>query len=358
MGKPLRICTQVSLDEVAEAEALARATALRPDNVRVRPFLDPRTMLGAAVERLKLWDNGRTLKVTFLDGDAATRQRIAAVAAEWEQHCNLKLAFGVHARADLRITLLGRGYASVVGTDARSTRADLPTMRLGGFGSGTSDREVQRVVLHEFGHALGMIHEHQSPAARIPWDKEKVYAYYAQPPNGWSREMVDRNIFRAYAADTTNFSAFDPESIMLYPVPDELTVGPWKVDWNTRLSAMDKDFMARQYPRGGPGVVALEVGAPPHEADLAVSGEVDAYTFEVPTAGTYLASTEGATDTVLSLLGPTDPSAVLAWDDDRGRGTNARIVRRRGPGRYWLQVRHKEVGGTGSYRVGVKRRRR
>jgi hypothetical protein len=358
MARAAKICTQEPLDELGDVEALARAAALRPDNVRVRPFLDRRTILGAAVERLKLWDNGRTLKVSFLDGDAATQQRIAAVASEWEQHCNLRLAVGVHTRPDIRITLTGRGYSSFVGTDARGVHPSAPTLRLGGFGPGTSDREMHRVVLHEFGHALGMIHEHQSPAARIPWDKEKVYAYYGQPPNSWSRAKVDHNIFDAYDADSTNFSAFDPESIMLYPVPDQLTVGSWSVGWNSRLSVLDKDFMRRQYPRGGPGVVTLEVGAPAHEADLGVSGEVDVYTFEVPAAATFIATTEGAIDTVLSLMGPNDPSAVLTWDDDRGRGANARIVRKLLPGRYWLQVRHKEVGGTGSYRVLVKRRRR
>ena len=51
---------------------------------------------------------------------------------------------------------------------------------------------------HEFGHALGMIHEHQNPAAQgeIPWDKPKVYAYYAQ--QGWSKDDVDTNIFEVY----------------------------------------------------------------------------------------------------------------------------------------------------------------
>ncbi len=40
----------------------------------------------------------------------------------------------------------------------------------------TPNDEYRRVVLHEFGHALGGIHEHQSPASGvIPWDKPKVY---------------------------------------------------------------------------------------------------------------------------------------------------------------------------------------
>ena len=32
-------------------------------------------IMRAAVEKLKLWDNGSTLRVTFLDGDPAGRRR-------------------------------------------------------------------------------------------------------------------------------------------------------------------------------------------------------------------------------------------------------------------------------------------
>jgi tyrosinase len=46
---------------------------------------------------------------------------------------------------------------------------------------------------------------------------------------------------------------------------------------------------------------------------------------------------------------------VLAWDDDRGKGLNARIVRKLHPGSYWLSVRHKNPAATGQYTIGVKK---
>jgi hypothetical protein len=203
-----------------------------------------------------------------------------------------------------------------------------------------------------------MIHEHQNPAAagEIPWDRPKVYAYYAR--QGWSQQDVDENIFDVYAEEATNFSAFDPGSIMQYAVPDELTVGSYAIGWNTELSETDKEFMRRQYPQASPGVVDLDVGAAPHEADLSVGAEVDTYRFEVAEAATHIMATTGATDVVMALQGPNDPGAVLAWDDDRGRGANARIVRKLQPGEYWLTVRHKQPTGTGAYEVAVKTRRR
>jgi hypothetical protein len=83
---------------------------------------------------------------------------------------------------------------------------------------------------------------------------------------------------------------------------------------------------------------------------------VDSYHFAVATAATHIMTTEGSTDTVLTLHGPGDPGAVLTWDDDRGLGLNARIVRKLQPGEYWLTVRHKTPVATGSYTIGVKKR--
>ena len=68
-------------------------------------------------------------------------------------------------------------------------------------------------------------------------------------------------------------------------------------------------------------------------------------------------TTTGASDTVLTLHGPSDPGAVLAFDDDRGVGANARIVRKLVPGEYWLTVRHKDPAATGTYSVAVRSRR-
>jgi hypothetical protein len=242
-----------------------------------------------------------------------------------------------------------------VGTDALTVPPGKPTMNYGWLAPDTELREYQRVVRHEFGHALGMIHEHQNPAAlgQIPWDKPKVYAYYAQ--QGWSKEDVDFNVLQVYSEDSTNHTAFDSTSIMEYAIPDSLTIGSYAIGWNTEFSPMDVEFMKRQYPKNSPAMTELAIGEKV-SADLATAGEVDDYHFTVSTAGTYIMSTEGPTDTVLTLHGPGDRGAVLTWDDDRGKGANARIVRKLQPNDYWLTVRHKKPAATGIYSVGVKKR--
>lgn len=311
----------------------------------------------AAVERWKLWQNGRTLRVKFLDGLASVQQKVVAIAKEWETLTNLKLDFGQAGSADIRISFAEKGFSwSTVGTDAQTVPADEPTMNYGWLEPNTSESEYERVVRHEFGHALGMIHEHQNPAAlgQIPWDKAKVYAYYAQ--QGWSQADVDSNIFEVYAENSTNHTSFDPKSIMEYAVPDSLTIGSYAIGWNSEFSALDREFMGRQYPKSAPRAeLTLVVDGERAVADLAAAGEVDSYHFEVAAVGTYIATTEGPSDTVLTLHGPNDRGAMLAWDDDRGKGANARIVRKLQPGSYWLSVRHK--GNEGAYDIGVKARR-
>ncbi|MFC5610182.1 M12 family metallopeptidase [Variovorax soli] len=335
------------------------ATDERVDNIRILPLArGGGGPVRAAVERMKLWDNGRTLRVKFIDGLPEVQAKVQAIAREWEAIANLKLKFVTTGAAEIRISFAEKGFSwSTVGTDALTVAATEATMNYGWLEPSTSLREYQRVVRHEFGHALGMIHEHQNPAAQgqIPWDKEKVYAHYAQ--QGWTREDVDFNIFQVYTEDSTNHTAFDPASIMEYAIPDSLTVGSYAVGWNTDFSPADIEFMRKQYPMASAGTVELAVGGPRTSADLATAGEVDTYHFDVPAAATHIMTTEGPSDTVLTLHGPNDSGAVLAWDDDRGQGLNARIVRKLQPGSYWLSVRHKNAQATGTYTVGVKKSR-
>lgn len=329
----------------------------RVDNLRIAPMSSGPGRPRAAVERWKLWANGRTLKVKFLDGDPSVQAKVQAIAKEWEALANLKLEFVTDGAAEIRISFAEEGFSwSTVGTDAKTVAGNDPTMNYGWLEPNTPMDEYQRVVRHEFGHALGMIHEHQNPAAegKIPWDKPKVYAYYAQ--QGWSTQDVDFNIFATYDRNSTNYSEFDRTSIMQYAVPDSLTIGSFAIGWNIQFSPTDIEFMRRQYPKSAPQVTELVIDGPRISADIASAGEVDSYHFTVNSAATFIMTTQGATDTVLAVQGPDNPNAMLAWDDDRGRGRNARIVRKLQPGKYWVTVRHKDAHATGQYSVGIKKR--
>lgn len=220
---------------------------------RPKVCIDRRPPPKTAAERLALvnetrWQSEDAIRVRFLDGDPAVQEKVKRVALTWIEHANLRLYFGTDPQADLRISFSQRGSWSHLGRECHRIPWDHPTMNYGWLTPDTPDDEVSRVVLHEFGHALGCIHEHQNPAGGIKWNKPAIYAYYAGPPNFWTPEQVDRNIFETYAQDLTSFSELDPRSIMMYPIPKEFTLDGFEVGLKTALSDTDKAFIKTMYP--------------------------------------------------------------------------------------------------------------
>lgn len=206
-----------------------------------------------AVPHSVLWENGQTIRVRFLEGSSFLRSKVKQVALEWEQYVNLKLEFTEDPEAEIRIAFVqGNGSWSALGTtclDERFFPKNEPTMNYGWLNDRSKEDEIRRVVLHEFGHALGFLHEHMSPEADIPWDKPKVYEYFMGPPNNWTKEEVDFNVFNKYNIADTHFSDFDTKSIMMYSIENELTVGDYEVPLSNTLSEMDKMHAAIFYPR-------------------------------------------------------------------------------------------------------------
>jgi hypothetical protein len=289
----------------------------------------------------------------FLDGDPVVQQRVQPFAHLWEQYANIKFEFGDDPNAEIRISFKQSGSWSYLGTDALTIPKNQPTMNYGWLRQSTDDEEYSRVVVHEFGHSLGCIHEHQNPSTDIPWDKEAVYKYYQGPPNNWTKAQVDVNLFTRYSADITQFSQFDRESIMLYPVPNDLTIGDFEVGWNTKLSAQDKAFIATLYPFAPKLENELKLDGPPVEASIGQFGETDSYNFAVSKEGNYRLETEGTSDVVMSLFGPDNPATFVAMDDDSGAGFNSRIKTSLKPGVYTVRIRHYSPRRTGNYKIGL-----
>jgi serralysin len=116
------------------------------------------------------------------------------------------------------------------------------------FTDQTPDDDIKSTTLHEFGHMLGLVHEHSQPLSPIQWNRPVVYREYAGPPNFWTPADVDRNIFNRYNRNQTQYSQFDPQSIMLYSFPPHYTINGFGTMRNWDLSVTDKDFIAQLYP--------------------------------------------------------------------------------------------------------------
>ena len=145
--------------------------------------------LQAAFFIKKLWPEGSKIKIAFLESpDRIQRNNISdsnnldplqkqvnkisikeaiqkIVNERIKPLVNLDISFTDNiSDANVRVSFDPSGGAwSLVGTDHLHQK-DGATMNLGWFDVGT--------VIHEFGHVLGMIHEHQNPSGqKIMWDK-------------------------------------------------------------------------------------------------------------------------------------------------------------------------------------------
>lgn len=351
-----QICTVMPVPEDRVVEAAIQAVEENPDNAPIRTVepglgIDPHGPMEMAILTERKWKPGRTLRVKFLDGNREVQRKVEEVAHQWEDHANVKLDFVEDGDAEVRISFQRPGSWSYLGTVALVIPPTDPTMNFGWLKPNSPDDEYSRVVLHEFGHAFSCIHEHQHPEAGIPWDREKVYRYY-RITNGWDRDKVDRNVLDRYSADVTQFSSFDPTSIMQYAVPNELTLGDFSIGWNRVLSSTDKSFIGTIYPDDRPDAPQLLPGSV-LEADIGVHGEEDRFWFDVEgdTPRRFALETRGETDVVMALYGPDSDTQLLAFDDDSGQFLNARIVKTLAPGRYRVRVRHYSSWGTGTYSI-------
>lgn len=207
---------------------------------------------GALIKKFQ-WKPGQQIKVAFLDGIPSVQERVRRVATGWTGPglANLKLIFQPDTNtADIRISFKEKGSWSTIGTSCRNiTDKTRPTMNYGWLTEQSTDEQVNRVVLHEFGHALGLTHEHMSPAGGIPWNKEQVIRDLSGPPNNWTLAQIENNMFRQFEAAETNFTTLDPQSIMMYPIPAKWTTNGFSVGTNATLSDTDKTFIRKQYPR-------------------------------------------------------------------------------------------------------------
>jgi len=166
-------------------------------------------MLRASGERRKLWHK-KTLNVYFVERNYREDQ-IMEWASIWSMYCGIQFR-KVDSRygSDIRIGfIVDDGAWSYVGTDC----ADIPlyetTMNLGFI-----DRST---VLHEFGHAIGLIHEHQSPGkGGFEWNKPKVIRDLSGPPNFWDKRTIQSNIFYRYKKSKISGTKYDKKSIMHY----------------------------------------------------------------------------------------------------------------------------------------------
>lgn len=226
-----------------------------------------------SISRGSLWPKDKILNVVFMDtwinrpplkkeypGSGMVTEKLKTAvqtySKRWEAYCTIRFTFDPHGKRDIRVGFGPEdGNWSVLGKKAQLVPTDELTMNLQ-FDDDTDDDTLQQTTLHEFGHVLGCIHEHQSPSSPIKWKEQTVIDYYALAPNFWDEATVRLNVLSMFTETPEQYisSSFDPFSIMLYAFepsfmenPDCLGNPPNTND-NTDLSILDKRTIAEMYP--------------------------------------------------------------------------------------------------------------
>lgn len=340
MAKRLKVC----IDRVLPAHSMRLQSTVRRGGAT-----------RAIIPIGKTWMNGTTLRVRFDGGTSAQRTKTKEQALWWTQFANLQFEFGEAADAEIRVTFdADDGAWSYVGTDNRSIPLDQPTMNLGFLDGGTA--------AHEFGHAIGLAHEHQNPDGGIVWKEAKVIHDLSGPPNNWDEATIRHNVLGKYSVNQIKGTRFDADSIMLYFFPGSWTQSGIGTKANDVLSTLDKAFVASSeaYPRSSPtadDAVELTIGTSRRtQATIGAVGEEDLFRFTVARGARHTIDTRGPTDVVMKLFGPDSRTNVIAEDDDSGVGNNARINADLIAGEYFVQIRHYDRSrGKGDYSIGVRK---
>ncbi len=191
----------------------------------------------------KFWPVGSALKVGFLGGTAQQIAQVKQYCIEWSKFANIDFVFppSGFGTYDIRISFSpGGGAWSYVGTDSKRVSASSPTMNLGWIG--------RDVILHEFGHALGLFHEHQNPQGGICWNEQNVIRDLSGPPNNWDEATIKHNVLSKFNASDVLTTDWDKLSIMHYQIPGSWVCNGVSIPGGKVLSDVDKQFIKTVYP--------------------------------------------------------------------------------------------------------------
>lgn len=180
----------------------------------------------------KLWKPGAKISVGFLDGTIAEWERTLQIAKMWEKCGNFTFYEELPERASVRIVFEGSGNWSFVGTDCLKIKEG-PTMSLSLY-EHDALIEWNRTVLHEFGHVLGLEHEHKHQQFTFQ-NKQDAVEFLKKA--GWSDAYIQMNLFDRN--DLSDVYEFDNKSIMLYTFDRES---------NTEISIGDCKTIGKLYP--------------------------------------------------------------------------------------------------------------
>ena len=165
------------------------------------------------------WGSGQRMKANLIELQKVHKTP-SAVAAAIAKTANDKTRY-----PNIRIAFNPGGAWSQLGTGALNTDVSTATMNLEWLDAPLSKNAFPGddfgVIKHEFGHALGLVHEHNRAdidmrADGIELDTEAIYKLMKIKDPTWDKATIDANVIQTINVDSQNASDYDPLSIMHY----------------------------------------------------------------------------------------------------------------------------------------------
>lgn len=203
----------------------------------------------------------QVLDVLFLNGELEEQLLVAAIASDMSEF--IRVSFNFQFPDDYSFPELAelQKKAKILVRFNEAT-SHFTTNNYNGHSSKeiAISRITPRVVLHEFGHALGLAHEHQHPDSYLVKNIEadsicSEYAY--SMPRDLDRCQF--NILKRYSASEKEITPYDPESVMHYPIPGKFLSTGNSIERNQFLSLGDIQTLSLYYPNRNIGLSTREI---------------------------------------------------------------------------------------------------
>lgn len=210
--------------------------------------------MGNAKYYNRFWPKGQVLTIKFMEGvSELIRKKIRPHINKWRAHVNLDIKYVKdYENAEVRIEVISNKNVpskTFTGTDAKhfQKNQNMSTMLLTGISNNTPQDIVAFTVLHEFGHALGLVHAHQEPDAKIPWKKADIVYRYFREKFSMSDIETDMNYLNTYSRDNLVTNGYTPYSVMHSYIPAELVTDHKERLANSQLSSKDIAIVKQIY---------------------------------------------------------------------------------------------------------------
>lgn len=237
-------------DQLSQEEVWKDSSFPSPRVERLRTIkrVDNAPATRAVSVKDKLWQPGDTIRIKFQNADEYPDMpdKVIQYAAVWLKYANLHFKYvDKENDADVKIgfDMDDRGLSwSTIGTDCKQIPQDEVSINFVEL-EFCSEEEIQGEVLRNFGHVLGLGFEHRSPASPITLNEVQTRKYFRKK---LSAEDITNDILPYYNSDQTNYTEFDPLSIMVLKLPSITrtdTNSNIDLKYNYTLSSKDISFV-------------------------------------------------------------------------------------------------------------------